>query len=303
MNIRDLHYVVRIAELGSMVRAAEACHISPSTLSIQLGKLEKLLGVQIFERTNKRVMLTRAGEDIVSHAKTILHQVEALKNVAAQAHDPRTGEVRVGAFPTLAPYWFPHIVPRLKDKFPQMKLRLVEEKTDTLIQLLRDGAIDCAALAAPIEDKDFDSAPLFEEPFLLAVPAVHALAKRMKISSADLGSENLLLLEEGHCLRGQALAFCHHIGASEAGNYRATSLETLRNMVISGAGLTIMPQLAVPAAPSPMIRYIPFAAPAPGRSIGLYWRKTSARQALFHDLHTVLRGYPVTRSSTVKAQA
>ena len=288
MNLRDLHYLVTVAETLHYGKAAKACNVSQPTLSMQLKKLEDTLGVQLFERTNKQVQLTSIGADIVLRAKRILAEVDQIKRAADAAHDPMTGALRLGLFPTLAPYLLPTLMPLLRGAFPSLTLLLTEEKTPTLLQQLESGALDCALLALPIANDALATAHLFHEPFLLAVARTHHLAPRKSVRVGDLSLENVLLLEDGHCLRDQALAVCHRVGVGESNNFRATSLETLRHMVASSDAVTLMPELAT-RGEDPTLRYIPFAEPAPSRAIGLVWRKTSARAPLFAAMTEVIR--------------
>jgi len=274
-----------------MARAAERCHVSQSTLSIQVKKLEETLGVPVFERSTKWLRTTRAGEEVVRIARGIVTQERELRAVGARHRDPFEGELRLGTFPTLAPYWFPKIVPRLREVFPKLRFALVEEKTPELAGRLREGTLDCAVMAEEggEAEGDFAGVSLFREPFLLAVPASHRLAGRKKVAAAELERETVLLLEEGHCLRGQVLSFCSRIGVGEAGSYRATSLETLRSMVALGAGVTLVPRSAVAVRPD-ALRYLPFAGEAPSRTLSLHWRKTDARGPLFTALGKALKG-------------
>ncbi len=287
MNIRDLHYLVTVAETLHYGKAAKACNVSQPTLSMQLKKLEDTLGVQLFERTNKQVQLTAIGADIVLRARRILAEVAQIKLAADAAHDPMTGSLRLGLFPTLAPYLLPSLMPLLRESFPKLTLLLTEEKTPTLLHQLETGALDCALLALPITNDSLATAHLFDEPFLLAVGRGHHLAPRKSVRVGDLSLENVLLLEDGHCLRDQALAVCHRVGVGESNNFRATSLETLRHMVASSDAVTLIPELATRDRDASM-RYIPFAEPAPSRAIGLIWRKTSARAPLFEAMAKVI---------------
>lgn len=282
MNLRDLHYLVTVAENRHFGKAAELCHVSQPSLSVQIKKLEETLGIQLFERTNKHVMVTAIGKDIVERAKKLLRDAEEIKAVAKAHHNPFAGQIRIGAFPTLAPYFFPHIIPKLRKALPDLKLLLVEEKTEILVNKIQQGEIDAAFLALPIEGEGLHSLPLFDDPFLLAVPSTHPLANKKRIKQSDILEDELLLLEEGHCLRSQALEVCHAMKVGEYQDFRATSLETLRQMVASGIGITLMPQLA--AHKHKDITYIPFAPPSPSRSIGLVWRKTSALTACFQKI-------------------
>ena len=193
----------------------------------------------------------------------------------------------MGVFPTLAPYLLPMLMPHIKAELPQLTVLLVEEKTPQILQQLEVGTLDCALLAMPVADDFLASKLLFHEPFYLAVPAGHALAKHKTIGRADLKHQSMLLLDEGHCLRDQALEVCDAIGIGEAQNFRATSLETLRHMVAAGDAVTLIPKLATEAN-NKLVRYIPFKAPVPQRSIGLYWRKTSARAPLYEKMAQII---------------
>ena len=288
MNLRDLHYLTAVADLRSFVKAAERCHISQPTLSMQIRKLEESLGVQIFERTNKKVLPTEVGEQIIAAARRALQETDRIKELAATAQDPLAGNLRLGGFPTLSSYIFPQLAALLKPALPRIRLILVEEKTEALISQLQSGALDAALLALPLNEDFLETVELFEDEFLLAVSDDHPLAGRGVIAEQDLRGQHLLLLDEGHCLRGQALQVCRINGADEQQDVRATSLETLRRMVRAGAGMTFMPRIAVRNAENG-ICYLPFAAPAPKRCIGLAWRKTSARGVLFAELTGLLR--------------
>jgi LysR family hydrogen peroxide-inducible transcriptional activator len=286
MNLRDLQYLAAVARHLHFGKAAEECHVSQPTLSMQLKKLEDTLGVQLFERTNKSVMLTPIGRDITQRAERILAEAEQIRKVASSNADPMAGEIRLGIFPTLAPYLLPSLMLQLGKHFPRLNVLLVEEKTPVLIQKLVSGEIDAAILAMPIAE-DLASHTLFHEPFMLAVHSSHRLAKQKSVTLSDMRNEAMLLLEDGHCLREQALEVCHMIGAGEARNFRATSLETLRHMVASGGGITLIPELATHEK-NKNLRYIPFEKPSPQRTIGLYWRKTSARNALMENMGAMI---------------
>lgn len=283
MNLRDLQYLIAVADLRNFSQAADHCCVSQPTLSNQIRKLEETLGVVVFERSNKRVMVTETGEQIIAIARKILREVDAMRDVAQSAQDPLAGKFRLGAFPTLSTYIFPTLVPKITAVLPQLKLVLVEEKTQGLLERLKRGDLDAALLALPVQDDQLTVKALFDDEFLLAVPPQHALARKKQVEQADLAGSRLLLLEEGHCLRDQALEVCHRVGVEEEQDFRATSLETLRQMVKAGTGITFMPRIAIQP-DEPGIRYIPFRAPAPYRTIGLVWRKTSARAAVIDKL-------------------
>ena len=286
MNLRDLRYFIALAETRHFGRAAEACFVSQPTLSTQLKKLEEELGVALFERAPRNILLTPAGEQILRHAKLALSHVGTMQEIAKHTKDPESASIRLGIFPTLAPYLLPHVVPKLRKRFPNLELLLIEEKTEILIHQLRDGLIDAAILAEPLTEEQFESMHLFTEPFVLALPEKHPLSNQLTLGMGELEQQHLLLLEDGHCLRDQALAVCALSGASEKEGFRATSLETLRQMVAAGVGITLLPMLAVkpPVPKSPYIRLLPFRNPAPTRRIALFWRKSSVRGAFLRDL-------------------
>ncbi|MBL4680249.1 MAG: LysR family transcriptional regulator [Pseudomonadales bacterium] len=283
MNIRDLKYLLALAELRSFSLAAEQCHVSQPTLSSQVKKLEEQLGVQLFERTNKRVLPTAVGEQIIASAERIIREVDSLNDIAEASIDPLSGRFRLGAFPTLATYVFPGIVKPIKTRMPNLKLILIEEKTATLVEKLTTGEIDAALLALPLTNKHFNVQKLFDDYFRLAVPKNHELAKISKVGQSSLFSKNLLLLEEGHCLRDQALDVCGLVGANEERDFRATGLETLRLMVKAGTGITLMPEIAI-GGNDEDISYIPFKEPRPKRTIGLVWRKTLVKTNVIEEL-------------------
>jgi LysR family hydrogen peroxide-inducible transcriptional activator len=298
MNLRDLRYLLALADHRHFGRAAEASHVSQPTLSTQIRKLEEELGVALVERAPRKVMLTEAGAAIAQRARNVIAEVEQMREIARRAHDPESGTLRLGLFPTLGPYLLPHVVGPLRQRFPKIELLLVEEKTEALLAQLRGGRIDAAVLALPFDDEGLEHALLFDEPFVLAVPEQHALAKRRAkaLRLDDLRNEHLLLLADGHCLREQALDVCQLAGANEKDGFRATSLETLRQMVAAGVGMTLLPVLAVkpPVPPQPNLRLMPFASPAPTRRVALFWRKSSARAGFLREFANVLGALPAT---------
>lgn len=287
MNIRDLQYFIAVAELGHFGQAAARCCVSQPTLSGQIKKLEAELGVTLFERTNRRVMLTDTGNQIANSARRILREVDTIHDMAQSRHDPLAGKFRLGAFPTLATYIFPELVPKVKKHLPNLRLILIEEKTAILTDELKRGKIDAALLALPVDDNFLVSQPLFEDEFLLAVSPGHELAAYKSVDQKKLEKHRLLLLEEGHCLRDQALEVCQLNGVAEEEDFRATGLETLRQMVKAGTGITFMPHIAI-SNDEPGIRYIPFSGQPPVRTIGLVWRKTSARRQVIDKFVEIL---------------
>ncbi|MET3352451.1 LysR substrate-binding domain-containing protein [Xanthobacter autotrophicus] len=294
MTLRELQYLVALADHRNFRRAAEACLVSQPTLSTQLRKLEEELGVPLVERAPRRVMLTPAGREAVERARRILDEVEQLKEGARRSCAAEAGALKLGVFPTLGPYLLPHVVPLIRARFPELELLLFEEKSAALISRLNYGTLDAAFLALPVHDSHFHSEFLFEEPFLLAVPGTHALASRDNLSITELSRYNLMLLEDGHCLRDQALDVCQMAGAREKSEFRATSLETLRQMVAAGVGMTLLPMLATrnPTRPAENIHLLEFSDSKPSRQIALLWRKTSAMGRLLADVAQVCRALP-----------
>ena len=294
MNLRDLQYADALARTRHFGEAAANCNVSQSTLSIQIKKLEEELGTKLFERDSRQVLLTDAGKTLLAEIKLVLAAAESLKEKAAALQHPLAGTVRFGAFPTLAPYVLPHIMPPLNEALPRAQFQLREEKTEQLIAQLLDGALDAALIALPVPDARLDVLPLFAESFLLAVSSRSPLARRKKVALETLREHEVLLLDEGHCLRAQSLEVCTRIGIGESQSYRATSLETLRHMVAADAGVTLMPALAVE--PGPHIAYLPFTGDAPQRAIALVFRSTTARRVLFGEMaktiRRALRGQP-----------
>ncbi|QGG95414.1 LysR substrate-binding domain-containing protein [Actinomarinicola tropica] len=295
MNLRDLQYLVAVADHRHFGHAAEASFVSQPTLSTQIKKLEAELGVELVERSPRQVMLTAAGERVVERARVILQEANSIRGIAQQAADPESGSLRIGLFPTLAPYLLPHVVPRVHARFPRLELLLVEEKTEVVLQQLRTGELDVGILALPVAEAGLHVEPLFEEDFVLAVPTDHPLAASEElVDTSVLGGEDLLLLEEGHCLRDQALEVCHLSGGTERSGFRATSLETLRQMVAAGVGTTLLPELAVqpPVPASSDIHLRRFRPPAPRRRIAMLWRPTSVYADLLPQLADVVRDLP-----------
>ena len=248
MNLRDLKYIIAVAETHHFGRAAQRCFVSQPTLSGQIKKLEEQLGVAIFERTNRSVEITPVGEAILDHARQLMEQADAIEQLAHAHQDPLAGPLRIGAIPTLSPYLMPLLLVPLKQEYPQLRLVLTEEVTDTLLERLRKFEIDAALLATPVEKHDLEVMPLFVEPFWLALPSRHPLNDRDDITRRDLEKLELLLLAEGHCLAKQAMDVCRMKERSEKGemaDLRAASLETLLQLVAAGLGSTLVPALAV----------------------------------------------------------
>ena len=296
MNLRDLEYLVALAEHRHFGRAADASFVSQSTLSAQIKKLEAELGVELVERTTRSVLFTPVGAAIVHRARAVMAEVDQIWALARQASHPESGTVSLGLFPTLAAYLLPHVLGPLRRRFPELELQLVEEKTDELLGQLRSGQLDAALLARPVDDAGLATLDLFDEPFDLAAPAGHPLATRSgPLGLDDLVEERLLLLDEGHCLRHQALDVCRLAGAAEDTGLRATSLETLRHMVAAGLGITLLPRLAtsppVPQSGDLVIR--PFVDGGPRRRVALFWRSSSSLGAFLTTIGRTIATAPL----------
>ena len=287
MNLRDLEYLVAVGELKHFRKAAEKCFVSQPTLSGQLKKLERYLGVQLIERTTRNVFLTPIGEEIVKISRTILAEVASIENMVATYSDPMCGTINVGLIPTIAPYLLPLIVQPINEAYPQIEIILHEVQTDVMLEKLSEGTLDAGILAVPIEMKGLDEITLYTEPFYVAANNQHMFASKLSIKIEDLQDETLLLLEEGHCLRGQVMDVCSQTMTKERKDFQGTSLETIRHMVSTGIGITLIPQTAIDyknLIQNASIKYIPFKKPAPARRVGLLFRKTSNRKVCFEKL-------------------
>ena len=280
IKLKDLRYLVAVADMRHFGRAAQRCFVSQPTLSAQLKKLEEYLGVRLIERQPNNVCLTSAGEQIVARARRILEASDEVVALARTHRDPLAGRLRVALLPTIGPYLLPRVSQAIRRALPRLELRLYEYQTAPMLEKLKAGELDLGILALPVELDGLEARELFAEPFTVALPERHRLAKRERLQVADLEGEPLLLLEEGHCLRDQALEVCSRIGAGEAQDFRATSLETLRQMVATGAGITLLPDLATKGAYGDArgVVVLPFAKPAPVRHVGAVWRKSTARR-------------------------
>jgi len=278
MTLRDLEYLVALAETRHFGRAAERCHVSQPTLSAQIRKLEDSLGVALVERRPRKVALTAAGEAVVERARRMLRDAEDIQALGRASQDPLAGQLRVGFIPTLGPYLLPRVAPRISRALPKLQLMLYEYQTASLVERTVRGELDLAILALPADTKGLKTRSLFAEAFLVAMPEHHRLTAKKRVKTSDLRGEKLLLLEEGHCLRDQALEVCARVGTEEQ-DFRATSLETLRQMVAAGLGLTLLPRLAAegPFASARGLVVRPFAPPSPNRVIGAAWRRSSSR--------------------------
>lgn len=292
-SIRQLSYAVAVSDTLSFRRAAMSCHVSQPALSIQIQELENKLGVRLFERDRRRVLVTETGRKLIDRARSILTQVDELVDATETYTRPLTGILRMGVIPTVAPFLLPRTLPRVRKLYPKLRLLLVEDQTSNLIRRLFQGELDLLLLALEADLGDAEILPLFHDPFLLATPIQHPLSARKHVAPSDLAGEEVLLLEDGHCLRDQALLICKAQGADEVGDFRASSLSTLIQMVAHGIGVTLLPAMAFEAAgSSPTLAALPFSHPGPYRTIGLAWRKTSPRKNEFRLLASTFEKGP-----------
>ena len=287
MTLTELKYIVAVARARHFGHAAESCFVAQPTLSVAIKKLEDELGVVLFERGGSEVSVTPLGAQIVAQAERVLEQTAAIKELAKQNKDPLAGALRLGVIYTIGPYLLPPLVKNLIDNVPQMPLVLQENFTVRLLELLRQGELDAAIMALPLPDHGMSMQTLYDEPFVVAMPKTHPWAKRTEISAQDLKTETMLLLGNGHCFRDQVLEVCPEMARfSSPGNgmqrtFEGSSLETIRHMVASGIGLTVLPRASVPDMhdKNSMLAFVPFQAPVPDRRVVIVWRKSFTRRA------------------------
>ncbi len=293
IKLKDLRYLVAVADTRHFGRAAEKCFVSQPTLSAQLKKLEDSLGVQLVERQPKNVTLTEAGEQIVARARRILEASEEVVTLARAHRDPLAGRLRLALLPTVGPYLLPRVSQPMRRALPRLELRLYEYQTAQILEKIEAGEIDLGILALPVDVEGLETKELYTEAFVVAMPDNHRLSKCESVKVNDLDGETLLLLEDGHCLRDQALEVCSHAGLHEKQDFRATSLETLRQMVATGAGVTLLPELASRGAygHAKGVTIRPFTRPAPVRHVGAVWRKTSARRIAIDAVCKIISEY------------
>jgi LysR family transcriptional regulator, hydrogen peroxide-inducible genes activator len=289
LSIRQLQYVVAVADTLGFHRAAERCHVSQPTLSAQVQQLEDVVGVRIFERDRRGVLLTPAGEAIVARARRVLLALDELLGEAERVSDPFAGTFRIGVIPTIAPYLLPDLTPAITAQHPRLRLVFREEKTADVVRGLHEGRLDAGLVALEAEIGDLRHAEVMRDPFVVALPKAHALSRTKRVSPADLEDAQVLLLDDGHCFRAQALSVCAKAGATET-DFRATSLSTLAQMVSAGAGITLLPSIAVPVENRrAQLAIRPFAAPVPCRTIALVWRSSSPFGDAFEALAATMR--------------
>ncbi|MDE2119673.1 MAG: hydrogen peroxide-inducible genes activator [Betaproteobacteria bacterium] len=295
MTLTELRYIVAVARERHFGRAAEACFVSQPTLSVAIKKLEEELDVKIFERGGSEVSITPIGAEIIEQAQRVLEQSSAIREIAKRGKDPLAGPLRVGVIYKVAPYLLPPLVRRVIDLTPQMPLMLQEQLTVRLLEMLRNGELDVAVLAEPFPDHGLATAALYDEPFLVAVPRGHRLAHARSVRSEEIRDETMLLLGTGHCFRDHVLEVCPEFARFSPGSdgirksFEGSSLETIKHMVASGMGITILPRMSVPLDTEPahgggQICYVPFRDPVPTRRVVLAWRKTFTRTVAIEAL-------------------
>jgi LysR family hydrogen peroxide-inducible transcriptional activator len=313
MTLTELKYIVAVARAKHFGHAAEACFVAQPTLSVAIKKLEDELGVTLFERGGSEVSVTPLGAQIVAQAERVLEQTAAIKELAKQNKDPLAGPLRLGVIYTIGPYLLPPLVKNLIGNVPQMPLVLQENFTVKLLDLLRQGELDAAIMALPLPEHGMAVQPLYDEPFVVAMPKNHPWASRREIAAEDLKSENMLLLGAGHCFRDQVLEVCPEMARfAPPGNgngmqrtFEGSSLETIRHMVASGIGLTVLPRASVPDMKDPhgMLSFVPFMEPAPSRRVVIVWRKSFTRRAAIEAVVNAVADCGLPGVDMVKLQA
>ncbi|MCU0950923.1 MAG: LysR substrate-binding domain-containing protein [Burkholderiaceae bacterium] len=302
MTLTELKYIVAVARERHFGRAADACFVSQPTLSVAIKKLEDELGTLLFERRSNEVTLTPAGERIVAQAQKVLDEAAQIKEIAKQGKDPLNGPLRLGVIYTIGPYLLPSLVRQLLQDAPKMPLLLNENITVKLIELVKNGDVDVGILALPLPETGLMIQPVYDEPFMVAVPRGHAWSERKAIASEDLKKETMLLLGTGHCFRDQVLEVCPELSRYSVAaegmqkTFEGSSLETIRQMVASGVGVTVLPVTSVPdKAPSDsLIEYKPFKAPPPDRRVVLIWRKSFTRMPAVEALRGAILKCPLS---------
>ncbi|KAE9528366.1 DNA-binding transcriptional regulator OxyR [Testudinibacter aquarius] len=290
MNIRDLEYLVALSEYKHFRKAADACHVSQPTLSGQIRKLEDELGILLLERTSRKVLFTQSGMLLVEQARKILLEVQIFKEMASNQGKEMSGPLHIGVIPTLGPYLLPCMLPVLEQDFPELELYLYEAQTQSLLEKLEMGQLDCAILVQVPETAGFIEVPMFKEEMMLAVSPKHQWAKERSLPLSVLKDHEILMLDDGHCLREQTMDYCFTAGAHENGHFKATSLETLRNMVAANTGVTLMPKLAIINEGNRQgVEYIPFNDPAPYRSVILVYRPGSPLRARYERIAKMIQ--------------
>jgi LysR family transcriptional regulator, hydrogen peroxide-inducible genes activator len=292
VTLTELRYVVAVARERHFGRAAEACFVSQPTLSVAVKKLEEELGLQLFERGPGEVRVTPPGQKVVEQAQRVLEEAARIKELAAAGRDPLAGPLRLGAIYTIGPYLLPKLIPLLRRQAPAMQLHIQENFTHVLAELLKNGEVDVILIALPFAEPGIETRAVYDEPFMIAVPKGHPWEGRKKVSSEELTRESLLLLGEGHCFRDQVLDICHVVRAKERSALARTleggSLETIRQMVAGGVGVTVLPATSLDSGGSNLIKILPFSGRIPTRRVGLAWRKSFPRPEAIEALRKTI---------------
>lgn len=284
MNIRDLEYLIALADVKHFRKAADLCNVSQPTLSGQIRKLEEELGTVLLERTSRKVLFTQSGLMLVEQAKAVLREVKILKEMASNQGKEMSGPLHIGIIPTLGPYLSPIILPKLKETFPDLELYIYELQTHTLVEQLESGQLDCGILALGKESEPFIEMSLFHERMLLGVSNQHEWASEKQISLQQLRDKEMLMLDDGHCLKTQTMDYCLSVGAKENLHFKANSIETLRHMVAANSGIAFIPELATKISHTSNVQYLHFSQPEPYRSIGLIYRPGSPLRVRYERL-------------------
>ena len=303
VSLRQLRYLAALAQHEHFGRAAAACSITQPALSMQIKELERELKVVLIERRRQGMQLTEEGREVARRAARIITDVRDLVDYAHHRNSTLSGALHLGVIPSVAPYLLPPLLPVLRDRYPDLELHLRETRTDQLLAELADGKLDVLVLALPVEGHDIETLALFEDPFFLAVPSSHKLSGKVRATPELLANDRLLLLEEGHCLREQALAYCHLRQVAQLDTFGASSLSTIVQMVAHGLGITLLPRLSLDVEGRQSgIKLVRFAEPAPARTLGLAWRATSPRRHEFLELAEVIRGVEAAGRSRAGAE-
>ena len=299
LTLRQLQYFVALAELRHFGKAAEKCCVTQPALSMQMKELEDALGMQLIERRRGALELTAEGREIAGRAHIVLNTVRDLQDYARHRSQTLVGDLRLGIIPSVAPYLLPKILPEVQARYPELQLKLHERLTQNLVAELIDGSLDAIILALPVPDSRAEAVQLFDDRFLLARPRASPGAKKRRVSLAGLKNEKLLLLNDGHCLRDQALSYCHSIARDMLSEFGASSLSTIMKMVANGYGVTLLPEIAAASElADSRIELLHFAPPEPKRTIGLAWRKTSTRKKDFVALGHLIAEAQGARASS-----
>jgi LysR family hydrogen peroxide-inducible transcriptional activator len=300
MNLNDLRYAVAVARERNFRRAAERCFVTQPALSLAIQKLEDELGVQLFERSRTEVSVTPIGSRVIEQAQRVLEETARIQEIARQGRDQLAGALKLGVIYTVGPYLLPELIPILHRKAPQMPLEVEENLTSQLEVLLRNGSIDAAIVALPFEAPNVSILPLYDEPFAVVVPTDHAWAKRAVVRPEELAGEKVLMLASGHCFSNQVAEACPELQRRGAEVSQGNSLETIRNMVASGLGITVLPASAdSPRYRSPLLKIIAFKSPPPSRRIALAWRKSFAREKAIEVLADAIRSAKISGAKPI----